>query len=379
VEKNYFKKKELFSAVKHEIKNSLNPVINLSSVLLRNTSERLTADENSYLEAIERNGKMVLNLVDEFSFVSKLSDLLLHPAKEKKYVNTLVNVREMIDNAFISMMALSNCSDCRLICDVDEESSAFITDKKVFCSILANVCLFFISQNCNNPSVFFKTAVSNSKFSLIVSRKKTDFIISDNTVFDKDKIIESGYSAGSIMRLSFVSLYVNYLKGDVHFSHDSEGDVVFYFSIPVGMTDSGILDVETDVKEESRNKTCREFVMLVIDDDIDNIIPVNAIIAQEFYGKGKVYHAESGGKGLDMLGEIKPDIILLDLTLPDISGLSLVKNIKNLFVGKNIPVIAFTGMDIGDKEKIKRAGFDDVIKKPFNIDHFIQKIRKWIY
>jgi len=118
--------------------------------------------------------------------------------------------------------------------------------------------------------------------------------------------------------------------------------------------------------------------MLVIDDDIDNIIPVNAIIDHEFKGMGIVHHAESGGRALDILESVKPDIILLDLTLPDISGLSLVKNIKHLFVEKKIPVIAFTGMDMGNTDKIIRAGFDDIIKKPFNIDTFIHKIRKWI-
>ena len=93
----------------------------------------------------------------------------------------------------------------------------------------------------------------------------------------------------------------------------------------------------------------------------------------------KLYHAESGVAGLDMLEQIRPDIILLDLTLPDISGFSLVRNIKNLFVKADIPVIAFTALDIAsDREKLAKAGFDDVIKKPFNIDAFIRIIRKWI-
>ncbi len=225
MERNNFKKNsDLFSSVTHEIKNSLNPVINLSGLLMRNASGRLTEEENSYLEVIERNGRKILDLVEDLSIL-------------------------------------------------------FEADKK-----------------------------------------------------------------------------------------DSESDVP---------------DVRIEGDPAGRSKAAhsymREFVLLVIDDDIDNIIPVNAIIEHEFKGRGTVYHAESGGRGIDMLEEIKPDIILLDLTLPDISGLSLVKNIKHLFVKKKIPVIAFTGMDIAeDRDRMLKSGFDDVIKKPFNVDAFTQKIRKWV-
>jgi CheY-like chemotaxis protein len=379
VDKKNLKNKELFSAVTHEIRNSLNPVINLSSILLRNTSDRLTADENSYLEVIERNGKKILNLVEEFSFLNKLPDSPALSGKEKKHQLSSVSVSEMIDNAFIGMMALSSCSGCKLKCDVDDKSSVFNTDKEVFRRILENTCLFFLSLNGDNPTIYFRAAMSGSKFHLNVSRKKTELIMNDQTVFDKNRIIEKGYSASSVMWLHFASLYVYHLKGEMHFSHDGEGDAAFSFSIPAGSGESENPEAVHAGDDAASYGANREFVMLVIDDDIDNIIPVNAIIEHEFKGKGTVYHAESGGKGLDLLEKIKPDIILLDLTLPDISGLSLVRNIKHLFVKKNIPVIAFSGLDVaGDTEKMLKSGFDDVIRKPFNIDTFVKKIRKWI-
>jgi len=373
VEKNHLKNKELFSAVTHEIKNSLNPVINLSSILLRNNAGRLTPEENSYLEVIERNGKKILNLVDEFSFLNKLN------GSEKKHPVSSVAVREMINNAVMNMMTLGSDNDCRLLCDIEENSLIFNTEKDVLGKIFESICLFFFSSCADIPSIYFRAAFSDSKFNLVSSHKKTSFIIDDMDPFDKERIVEKGLSRSSVMWLQFAVLYIYHLKGEAYFSADDDGNAVFAFSIPAA--ESGIKrpDDEPEVEKDLSHNTAREFIIFVIDDDIDNIIPINAIIEHEFNGMGKVFHAESGGKGLDMLDKIKPDIILLDLTLPDISGFSLVRNIKHLFVKNNIPVIAFTGLDIaGDKEKMVKAGFDDVIKKPFNIDAFVQKIRKWI-
>jgi len=407
MERNHLKNSELFSAVTHEIKNSLNPVINLSSILLRNTSDRLTSDENSYLEVIERNGKKILNLVDEFSFLNKIGK------SKREHSYTSVSMRELIDNAVIGMMALSSYSGCELVCDIEDETVLPITDRELLHRIVQNICLFFLTSGGDHPSIYFKTAVSDNKLFLTASRRKT--FINDRAVpitqgqrggspfissaglpavpetefpgpsdnefhaFDKNIIIEKGYSASSVMWLNFASLYAYHLNGDVSFFSDDTGDTAFQFLIPlensaVKTAEAAQNAAENDVDTYSG----REFIMLVIDDGIDNIIPVNAIIDHEFKGRGIVYHAESGGRALDILESVKPDIILLDLTLPDISGLSLVKNIKHLFVEKKIPVIAFTGMDMGNTDKIIRAGFDDIIKKPFNIDTFIHKIRKWI-
>jgi len=373
VERNHLKNKELLSAVTHEIKNSLNPVINLSSILLRNAADRLTPDENSYLEVIERNGKKILNLVDGFSFLNRLTD------RDKKHSVSSVAVREIIDATVLNMMALTRGNDCKMISEVDDSSSLFFTEKDVFLKIIESICLFFFSTCGDTPSIYFMTTLSDSQFNLISSHRKTSAIMHNQDLFDKDKIIEKGFSRSSVMWLSFAALYIHHLKGEAWFSCDNNGNTVFSFSIPAAESQIKEPDCGALSEKEITHNTVREFVMLVIDDDIDNIIPVNAIIENEFKGMGKVYHAESGGKGLDMLEDIKPDIILLDLTLPDISGLSLVKSIKHLFVKKNIPVIAFSGLEIaGDKEKMIKSGFDDVIRKPFNIDSFAMIIRRWI-
>ena len=372
MEKDHLKSKELFSAAAHEIKNSLNPVINLSSVLLRSTG-RFTSDEKTYLEVIERNGKKILNIVEEFSFLNRLS------GRGKKRSISPVSVREMIDNAVMYTMTLNIDNGCRLVCDIKDSSSIISTEEDVFRKIIESICLFFFSLSVENQSIFFESSLRNSKFNLTASCRKNIISYDDMDLFDKEIAAEKGFSRSSLMWLQFALLYIFHLKGEARFSSDEDGNAVFSFFIPAEKSETAEPVNESLEIDDIHSSCVNKFVMLVIDDDIDNIIPVNAIIENEFKGMGKVYHAESGAAGLDLLEKIQPDIILLDLTLPDISGLSLVRNIKHLFVKKSVPVIAFTGLDIaGDREKMMKAGFDDVIRKPFNIDTFAQKIRKWL-
>ena len=120
------------------------------------------------------------------------------------------------------------------------------------------------------------------------------------------------------------------------------------------------------------------FTMLVIDDNPDNLIPVRAIIEHDFGKECEVFHALTGNEGIDLLSEINPDLVLIDINLPDISGFVLARNVKNFFSKKKVPVIAFTAQDLDqNREQFFASGFDDIIPKPFDIDKFVDKIRKW--
>lgn len=129
---------------------------------------------------------------------------------------------------------------------------------------------------------------------------------------------------------------------------------------------------------DRRDREHEKYVLLVIDDEPDNLISIRAIMDYDFDNMFNVIHAGCGKEGIDVLSTVRPDIILLDINLPDISGLILVKSIKNYFAGRKVPVIAFTALDMHEyKSRLLSAGFDDIIPKPFEIESFVEKIKKW--
>lgn len=106
--------------------------------------------------------------------------------------------------------------------------------------------------------------------------------------------------------------------------------------------------------------------ILIIDDDIHINNMLDDILQQEGY---RVSHAYSGTEALLFMSKYKPDLILLDLMLPGLSGEEILSQIKN------IPVIVMSAkVDVQDKVSLLLNGAVDYITKPFEIDELLARI-----
>ena len=106
--------------------------------------------------------------------------------------------------------------------------------------------------------------------------------------------------------------------------------------------------------------------ILIIDDDIYIGNMLEEALRAEGYG---VFRAYSGTEALFVLGQNKPDLVLLDLMLPGLSGEELLPQIKN------IPVIVVSAkVDVNDKIGLLMAGASDYVTKPFNVAELIARI-----
>jgi two-component system cell cycle response regulator DivK len=86
---------------------------------------------------------------------------------------------------------------------------------------------------------------------------------------------------------------------------------------------------------------------------------------------------KDGREVLDIAREKKPDLIIMDIQLPEVSGLEVTKWLKADDVLKTIPVIAVTAFAMkGDEQKIREVGCDDYISKPISVSHFMDVVNK---
>ena len=86
---------------------------------------------------------------------------------------------------------------------------------------------------------------------------------------------------------------------------------------------------------------------------------------------------KNGHDVLELARENKPDLIIMDIQLPEVSGLEVTKWLKDDEELKSIPVIAVTAFAMkGDEEKIRNGGCEDYISKPISVTHFISIIKK---
>ncbi len=90
-----------------------------------------------------------------------------------------------------------------------------------------------------------------------------------------------------------------------------------------------------------------------------------------------VLQATDGMEGWRLAREHHPDLIIMDIQLPDVSGFEVTKWLKDDETLKSIPVIAITAFAMaGDKEKILEGGCDDYLVKPISISNLLQTVER---
>lgn len=114
--------------------------------------------------------------------------------------------------------------------------------------------------------------------------------------------------------------------------------------------------------------------VLIVEDNELNMKLFHDLL--EAHGINTVQTRE-GKRAFDMAREYKPDLIIMDIQLPEISGLEITKQLKQDEELKSIPVIAVTAFAMkGDEQKIREGGCEDYISKPISVAHFIEVVKK---
>jgi two-component system cell cycle response regulator DivK len=91
----------------------------------------------------------------------------------------------------------------------------------------------------------------------------------------------------------------------------------------------------------------------------------------------RTIHSPDGKHVLKIAREHKPNLILMDIQLPEVSGLEVTRWLKNDDELKTIPVIAVTAFAMkGDEEKIRAGGCEDYMSKPISVTHFIATVQR---
>jgi two-component system cell cycle response regulator DivK len=115
--------------------------------------------------------------------------------------------------------------------------------------------------------------------------------------------------------------------------------------------------------------------VLYVEDNFENRILIRRVLEAEGY---KMLEASSADKAFEQIEAHHPDLILMDINMPDMDGYTLTAKIKENPDYKDIPVIAVTANVMrGDKERSLDAGCDGYIQKPIDIDVLAKQIERY--
>jgi CheY-like chemotaxis protein len=116
--------------------------------------------------------------------------------------------------------------------------------------------------------------------------------------------------------------------------------------------------------------------ILVVEDNDTNMYLIKFILEKSGY---EVIEAREGAVGVELAVKEKPDLVIMDIRLPDIDGLEATKRIRASKGNHKIPIVAITSFAMaGDREEALAAGCTDYIEKPINPDTFVAEIEKYL-
>jgi two-component system cell cycle response regulator DivK len=116
--------------------------------------------------------------------------------------------------------------------------------------------------------------------------------------------------------------------------------------------------------------------ILYVEDNPENRMLVRRVLQAEGYG---FLEAGNAPEAMDIVKTQRPDLILMDINMPEIDGYTLTSRLKSIRDLENVPIIALTANVMkGDRERTIEAGCDGYIQKPIDVDKLPQQIHNFL-
>jgi CheY-like chemotaxis protein len=117
-------------------------------------------------------------------------------------------------------------------------------------------------------------------------------------------------------------------------------------------------------------------LVLIVDDNPTNLRLICSILETRGY---RLLEATSGAQALGILERERPDLVLLDIQMPNLSGTEVARRVRHNPNTAHLKLIAVTALAMpGDRETILASGFNDYVAKPYRITDVLNTIERWL-
>ncbi len=389
-------KSEFLSTMSHELRTPLNSILILSNSLAENKQANLSAKQVEHAQVIHSAGSDLLTLINDILDIAKVEE-----GKMQLVIDRL-ELEELKQTLLRNFGPVAQHRNLRFEVEISEDVPSFVyTDRQRLEQILRN---FFSNafKFTHQGGVVLKMhrPVETVRFRRNDLQQETTIAFScvDTGIgvpASKQELIFEAFQqadgttsrkyGGTGLGLTISRELSHLLGGEVQLFSDGESTgSTFTLYLPIGKADA-VTEPEPEQAQSTARKMeavaaslqaqkgdeDRERTLLVVDDDV-NFAEVVAELAQGYHFKTLIAH--DGETGVVMAREFKPDAIILDLGLPGIDGLEVMRQLKAEAATRDIPVHFFSGKD--EKEKAMGLGAQDYLMKPVNLQQIQSTFEK---
>ncbi|MBD1847771.1 PAS domain S-box protein [Cyanobacteria bacterium FACHB-63] len=365
-------KDEFLAVLSHELRSPLNPILGWSTLLLNNKLD--VAKTTQALTIIQRNAKLQSELIEDLLDVSRIlqGKLNLNVAP----VNLAISIREAMETVRLAAEAKSIQVKASLAEDVGLVLGDATRLQQIVWNLLSNAVKFTPSGGQVNVQLEHVDSSAQITVSDTGQGITPDFL---PYVFDYFRQADGATTrkfGGLGLGLAIVRHLVELHGGTVRADSLGEGQgATFTIQLPLLHTP---LQADQDERSPQQSLDLNGIKILIVDDEPDTRDLVAFVLEQQ---GAQVTAATSAHEALLMLPQVKPDVLLSDIGMPEMDGYMLIQQVRALTPdqGGLIPAIALTAY-AGDtnQQQVLAAGFQKHTSKPIEPDLLVQAIMSLI-
>jgi signal transduction histidine kinase/ligand-binding sensor domain-containing protein/CheY-like chemotaxis protein len=352
-------KMAFLSNMSHEIRTPMNAIIGFSSLL---ADDDITDKERQdFIRLINTNGESLLVLIDDILDLSRIE------ANQIEIKKTIFNIFQFISDLYINYKQTKSVNKKFefILTALIDQNRQIETDQHRLRQILVNLldnAFKFTTQG----SIELKIIELNQQFIFTVN--DTGIGIDEDAIpyifdrFRKGNENSNKLYRGAGLGLAISKRLAELLNGQLNVESTVKKGSKFTLAIPA-IPELAQKKVNISFSDNFNPSTKIDFkglTILIVEDEEDNYLYLNNLLKRR---NTQIYWAKDGRLSVEMNKTLKPEIILMDIKMPEMDGYEALKLIKA--DTPDTPVIAQTAFArIEEENKIRAAGFDDYISKP---------------
>lgn len=373
--------KSLFlSNMSHELRTPLNAIIGYSQLYLKKDIEK---DFKSGLETILKSGEHLLTLINDILDFAKIE------AGKIDISLGNINLKSFIDGINSIIQVRADGKGLSYYCEIPESLPTYVQIdetrmRQILLNILGNAVKFTDKGHVIFRIIILERKTKENGFSDPI---KIRFEIEDTGIGipkDKQNIIFNPFEQigafsdrdhGTGLGLAITQHLLLLMNTHLQFISEPEKGSKFWFDISIPISNNQLFHQEEPMENIIGYYGEKKWILIVDDIEHNRNIIVDVLKPLGF----EIIQAENGLEAMQQILDNKPDIIFMDLFMPNMDGYLCIKEIRRNSDLKDIPIIAYSAsVSISDQSNAKKSGFNDFVIKPLSLHNLFQVIEKFL-
>lgn len=360
-------KTTFLATMSHELRTPLNAVIGLSSVLSNEVFGPLTAKQAEYLERITTSGDHLLHLIDDVLSLARIE------AGKEDLTLTPMDLAQEVSSAVDLLRAQAEANQITLRIDLPSEPIVVSADRRRLRQILLNLVSNAIKFTPTSREVGVDLRLAEGGAEIAVWDQGIGIPSEDlERIFEPFFQSDSGLSRsneGTGLGLTLTRRLCEMHGARIRVESSDRGS---RFAIEWPTVDQTVPEAPV-TRDPKHRPPCLAGMRVLLAEDNE----ANRVLARDLleYARCDVVEATDGRQALHLARQWKPDLVLLDMQLPELDGIGVLRALRSDPATAHIPVISVTAMVMDeDVERAMNTGCDGLLPKPYTQDEFFAAI-----